>query len=279
MLAARAGRFGKRIEAPPEPGLTYAYHFDAAMYAAYLRRWAEARGVQRVEGKIAAVRQDGETGHVRKVMLSGGREISGDLFVDCTGFRGLLIGETMNAGYRDWSHWLPANRAWAVPTASTSAPDPFTRSTARDAGWQWHIPLQHRTGNGHVFSAEFSSEEQAREVLMANLPGKPLAEPRLLRFTTGRRMQSFCGNVVALGLASGFLEPLESTSIHMIQSGISRLVAMFPGGGFDPAAVAEYNTQTQFEYEDRARFSDRPLPPEPPGPGAFWHHLPDHAHS
>lgn len=249
VIAARAGQFGRAGDDKAAPAFAYAYHFDAALYAGFLREQAEARGVQRVEGKIAAVRQNAENGHVRALLLAGGQDIAGDLFIDCTGFRGLLIGETMGAGYEDWSHYLPANRAWAVPTANVGPPDPFTRSTAREAGWQWHIPLQHRTGNGHVFSSAWTSEEAARDLLLANLRGPALAEPRMLRFTTGRRADPFTGNVVAIGLASGFLEPLESTSIHMIQSAISRLVAMFPNSGFDPAARAEYNAQTRFEYE------------------------------
>ncbi|QZH74209.1 MAG: tryptophan 7-halogenase [Erythrobacter sp.] len=249
LMAAQAGKFGRPARGTASRStLAHAYHFDAGLYAAFLRRHAETRGVRRVEGKIRAVRQHSESGHIRALCLDGGREIGGELFLDCTGFRALLIGETMGSAYEDWSHWLPCNRAFAVPTASAGPPDPFTRSTAREAGWQWHIPLQHRTGNGLVFSADYWSEDSARETLLANLSGKPLAEPRMIRFTTGKRAQGWVGNCVSLGLAGGFLEPLESTSIHMIQSAIARLVDNFPRRDFAPAAIAEYNAQTDFEY-------------------------------
>jgi len=254
-LAAHAGRFGKRARrtagnapATTKTSLPHAYHFDASLYAAFLRRLSEGRGVTRIEGKILGVRQHSDSGHIRALCLSGGREIGGQLFIDCTGFRGLLIGEAMDSAYDDWSHLLPCNRAWAVPTQSAGPPDPFTRSTAREAGWQWHIPLQHRTGNGLVFSESYWSEDAARETLLANLSGAPLAEPRMLKFTTGKRARGWVGNCVALGLAGGFLEPLESTSIHMIQSAVARLVDCFPSSDFAPAAIAQYNAETDFEY-------------------------------
>lgn len=255
-LAARAGRFGKMPR--PSSGsakvtksttLPHAYHFDAALYAAFLRKLSEGRGVKRVEGKILGVRQHSDSGHIRALCLDGGREIGGELFLDCTGFRGLLIGETMDSRYDDWSRWLPCNRAWAVPTKSAGDPDPFTTSTARRAGWQWHIPLQHRTGNGLVFSENYWSEESAREGLLANLTGEPLADPRLLKFTTGKRERGWVGNCVALGLAGGFLEPLESTSIHMVQSALARLVDCFPRSDFAEASRAQYNAETDFEFE------------------------------
>ncbi|MGB3165487.1 MAG: tryptophan halogenase family protein [Alteraurantiacibacter sp.] len=248
-LAAHVGKFGKAGRDGVKATPAHAYHFDAGLYAAFLRRYAEARGVRRVEGRIGAVRQDGASGNVSALCLDGGREIAGELFIDCTGFRALLIGETMGSGYSDWSHWLPCNRALAVPTRRDAPPEPFTRSTARAGGWQWHIPLQHRSGNGMVFAADHWSEDEARETLLANLPGEPLAEPRLLRFTTGKRERGWVGNCVALGLAGGFLEPLESTSIHMIQSAIARLVDCWPDSRFAPATIAEYNAQTDFEYE------------------------------
>ena len=253
VLAARAGKFGKSTRTRGSaPSLAYAYHLDAALLAAHLRAIAEARGVRRIAGTIAAVRQKGESGHITSLCLSGGpnnggAEVAGDLFIDCTGFRGLLIGQSMDSAFEDWSHWLPCDRAWAVPTKSAGSPEPFTRSTAREAGWQWHIPLQHRTGNGLVFSQLYWDEDRARETLLANLTGEALAEPRLVKFTTGRRVEAWKGNCIALGLASGFMEPLESTSIHMIQSGIARLVSLFPAGGFEPAAIAEYNAQSAFE--------------------------------
>ena len=254
-IAAREGRFGKLALGGTKRGqpairrsLPHAFHFDASLYAAFLRRFCEARGVRRIEGKILGVRQDSASGHIRELHLDGGRKLAGELFIDCTGFRGLLIGEAMESRYEDWSHLLPCNRAWAVPTRRDSPPEPLTRSTAREAGWQWHIPLQHRSGNGLVFCADYWAEEDARAALLANLDGEPLAEPKLLRFTTGKRERGWVGNCVAMGLAGGFMEPLESTSIHMVQSAVSRLIDCFPRSDFSPATIAEYNAQTDFEY-------------------------------
>ncbi|RZJ42868.1 MAG: tryptophan 7-halogenase, partial [Brevundimonas sp.] len=208
----------------------------------------EGLGVTRVEGRIADVRM-AEHGAVAGVTLADGRTLDADFFLDCSGFRGLLIEQALKAGYEDWSHWLPCDRAVAVPCESSGPPTPFTRSTAREAGWQWRIPLQHRIGNGYVHCSRFISEEDATATLMANLDGRALADPRMLRFKTGRRMASWVKNVVAIGLASGFLEPLESTSIHMIQSAIARLMTLFPDRRFDPAVTAEYNRQTRIEAE------------------------------
>jgi tryptophan halogenase len=176
--------------------------------------------------------------------------IGGELFVDCSGMRALLIGGALGVGYEDWSQWLPCDRAYAVPCTSVSPLTPYTRSTARPAGWQWRIPLQHRIGNGYVYSSKFASDDDAARTLLANLDGTPLADPRQVRFAPGRRMQAWSANVVAIGLSSGFLEPLESTSIHLIQTGILRLVSLFPGRGFNPADIAEYNRQSRFEFED-----------------------------
>jgi tryptophan 7-halogenase len=229
------------------PPLVHAYHFDAGLYAAYLRRYAEARGVERIEGRIARVERDGETGAVAAVWLDDDRPVAGQLFIDCSGFRGLLIEETLGAGYEDWSQWLACDRAMAVPCAATSDFTPYTRATARPAGWQWRIPLQHRTGNGYVYSSAAISDDEAAATLLANLDGEALADPRPLRFTAGRRKSIWVKNVVAIGLASGFLEPLESTSIHLIQSGIARLLAFLPDAGFDAAAIAEYNRQSAWE--------------------------------
>ena len=227
----------------------YAYHFDASLYAAYLREVSERRGVVRVEGRIVATRLNGETGHVEALKLQDGREVAGELFIDCSGFRGLLIEEALHTGYEDWTHWLPCDRAVAVPCASADNFLPYTRSTARPAGWQWRIPLQHRIGNGYVYSSNYLDEAAAAATLLANLDGKALAEPRTLRFVTGRRRLGWNRNVVAIGLSSGFLEPLESTSLHLIQAGILRLLALFPDRNFDPSVRDEYNRIANSELE------------------------------
>jgi len=227
----------------------YAYHFDASLYAAFLREVSERRGVTRIEGRIVASQLNGETGHVESLRLQDGREVPGELFIDCSGFRGLLIEEALHTGYEDWSHWLPCDRAVAVPCASAGELLPYTRSTARTAGWQWRIPLQHRIGNGYVFSSKFLDEAGAADTLLAHLDGKALAEPRTLRFLTGRRKLGWNRNVVAIGLSSGFLEPLESTSLHLIQAGILRLLALFPDRGFEPALRDEYNRVSNSELE------------------------------
>jgi tryptophan halogenase len=251
-MASKANRFMRPARDMPNSPLgdiAYAFHFDAGLYARYLRRHAEARGVQRIEGKIADVTLKGSNGHIDALVMEDGRRIEGDLFLDCSGFRGLLIEQVLKTGYEDWTHWLPCDRAVAVPCATALPLIPYTRSTARTAGWQWRIPLQHRTGNGHVFCSRFVSEDEATAMLMANLDGPALAEPRPLRFTTGMRKLGWNRNVVALGLASGFMEPLESTSIHLIQTAIARLIAFFPSRGFSAVDIAEYNRQSRFEFE------------------------------
>ncbi|WP_084581338.1 tryptophan halogenase family protein [Sphingomonas azotifigens] len=251
-VAASMGKFARPSATAQSPirELFYAYHFDAGLYAKLLRRLAESRGITRIEGKIDGVTLRPEDGFVQSVTLADGRTVAGDLFIDCSGFRGLLIEEALEAGYEDWRHWLPCDRAVAVPCANVREPDPFTRSTARTAGWQWRIPLQHRMGNGHVYCSDFIDDDTAERQLMASLEGPALADPRRLRFTTGRRRESWSRNVVALGLSSGFLEPLESTSIHLIQSGIARLIALFPDKRFDPIERNEYNRQMRDLYED-----------------------------
>ena len=250
-VAALRNRFDRVAARPgsPVPEVPYAFHFDASLYAAYLRRYAEARGVERIEGRIVGTRLDPETGHVETVRLEGGAEVAGDLFVDCSGFRGLLIERALGAGYEDWTRWLPCDRALAVPSARAGPLTPYTRSTARTAGWKWRIPLQHRTGNGYVYCSRYLGDEEAAKELVASLDGEPLAEPRQLRFVAGRRRKFWVRNCVALGLASGFLEPLESTSIHLVQSAIMRLLVFLPGRGFSDAGIAEYNRQTALEYE------------------------------
>ncbi|PTS88094.1 MULTISPECIES: tryptophan halogenase family protein [unclassified Caulobacter] len=248
--AARQRRFGRTGHGPQTslPNINYAFQFDASLYAAYLRRFSEKRGARRIEGQIVKVDRNGQTGLIERLTLKDGQTVQGQLFIDCSGFRGLLIEETLQAGYEDWSHWLPVNRAAAVPCAKVEEPIPYTRSTAREAGWQWRIPLQHRTGNGYVFCDSFISEDEATRLLMSRLDGEAQAEPRMLRFVTGRRRKSWVGNCIALGLASGFMEPLESTSIHLVQVGISKLLAMFPKGGFNPLITDRYNAEMEADY-------------------------------
>jgi tryptophan halogenase len=227
----------------------YAYHFDASLYAAYLRRLAESRGVARAEGKVQAVERNRDTGKIEAVVMETGERIAGDFFIDCSGFRALLLGETLGIGWEDWSKWLPCDRAWAVPSERASDFTPYTRSTAMDAGWRWRIPLQHRTGNGYVFSSSFIDEQPAADALLRELGTTPAGEPRLLKFRAGRRAVNWETNCVALGLASGFLEPLESTSIYLIQVAIMHLVPLFPARDIDPRLRNEFNRKIDIEYE------------------------------
>ena len=249
--AARRGRFAplQRVGQSPLGGIAYAYHFDASLYAQFLRAYAERHGVIRREGKVTGHELDGESGHVRALTLEDGSRVEGELFIDCSGFRGALIEGALETGYEDWSHWLPCDRAIPVPSRNEGPIRPFTQAIAHKAGWQWRIPLQHRTGNGHVFCSAFVSEDEATATLLGNLEGAALAEPRLIRFTTGMRPRLWNRNVVAIGLSGGFLEPLESTSIHLIQSGVNRLISLFPDGDFRQADRDEYNRQMRLEYE------------------------------
>lgn len=250
--AARMGKFMRPIDAGNSPlsEIAYAFHFDAGLYALFLRDHAEARGVQRHEGRIVRVHQRSDDGFVTAVELENGTQIAADLFIDCSGFRGLLIEETLGVGFDDWSRWLPCNRAVAVPCAGSGEISPFTRSTARAAGWQWRIPLQHRVGNGYVYCADHLHDDEAAATLLANLEGEALADPRVIKFTTGKRRRYWDRNVVAIGLAGGFMEPLESTSIWMIQAGIARLLSNFPDKNFAPIDRDRYNRVMTTETEE-----------------------------
>jgi tryptophan halogenase len=251
-MAARSKRFMPADPAmvnSPLADLAHAYHIDAGLYARYLRSYAQARGVLRTEGKVLEALLREPDGHVAALRLASAELVSADLFIDCSGFRALLAGQMPDQRRDDWREWLPCDSAWAVPCASSGEPLPYTRATARPAGWQWRIGLQHRTGNGHVFSSAHMSDDEACAILMANLDGAPLAEPRLLRFAAGSRRSPWQRNVLAIGLSAGFLEPLESTSIHMIQTAIARLLSFFPDRAFCQADIDEYNRQSAFEAE------------------------------
>ena len=245
LKAAQANKFATQAG---KKSINYAFHLDATKYAAYLRTKSETVGVMRKEGLIEQV-QKGEDGQITSLILNNGEQIAGDFFIDCTGFRALLIGENLDVGYEDWSHLLAADSAIAVQTEAVEAPIPYTMATAHPAGWQWKIPLQGRVGNGIVYSSKFLSDEEARNTLMANLTGKPITEPKQLRFTTGRRKKSWHKNCVAIGLSSGFLEPLESTSIHLITTALLRLMKLFPFGGNTALLAEQYNREVQLEAE------------------------------
>ena len=244
-IMARAGHFGREGERKA----AYAYHFDAGLYAKLLRRISEGLGVTRTEGKVVDVSLNAESGFIESVLLASGETIAGDLFIDCSGFRGLLIEQALETGWEDWGHWLRSDRAVAVQTESVAPPSPYTRSTARSCGWQWKIPLQNRVGNGLVYSSAFMAEDEAQKVLLDNVEGKFITEPRTIRFRTGRRLQQWSKNCVALGLASGFLEPLESTSIHLIQNSIIRFIKLFPTRGVEQSEVDQFNREVKTEIE------------------------------
>lgn len=241
-IAARDLRMSR--EAMP-----HAYHLDAGLYAAFLRRFAEGHGATRIEGMIESVERDGESGEIAALALKDGQRIAGDFFIDCTGFRALLIEGALEAGFENWTHYLPCDRAMAVPCATKGEFTPYTRAIARKAGWQWRIPLQHRIGNGLVYSSAHMSDDEAASTLLANLDGEPQAEPKPLRFTTGKRRRQWIGNCLAVGLSAGFMEPLESTSIHLIQSAISRFIQVLPKGRAPAASIDWFNAQANFEWQ------------------------------
>ncbi|MEO7635656.1 MAG: tryptophan halogenase family protein [Sphingomicrobium sp.] len=253
-IAIAGNRFAHLDRPPgsPLPPMPYAFHFDAGLYAKYLRGYAEKHGVVRQEGKIVSVERNPENGDIAAVVLANGTRVAGDLFVDCSGFRGLLIEQELESGFEDWSEWLQCDRAVAVPCARVDPLIPLTRSIARKGGWQWRIPLQHRIGNGYVFSSDAISEDEATATLLANLDGEAMADPRTIRFQTGRRRKCWIRNVVAIGLSSGFIEPLESTSIHLIQTGITRLLELLPQGDISDATRDDYNDRAAWEM-DRVR--------------------------
>jgi len=232
------------------PGIAYAYHFDASLYAKFLRKHAEDLGVVRIEGTITEVNQHHTSGFVQSLKLNNDELINGDLFIDCTGLAALLIEKTLNTGFEDYSHWLPCNRAITIPCEKADTIEPYTRSTAHKAGWQWRIPLQHRTGNGLVYSSKHLSDEEAKTLLLDNLKGRPLGEPKFISFRTGRRRKSWNKNVVAIGLSNSFFEPLESTSIHLIQTAAIRLVKLFPHKSINIEEVDEFNHQSKLECEN-----------------------------
>ncbi|WP_206483327.1 tryptophan halogenase family protein [Thalassotalea sp. G2M2-11] len=249
--ASKASKFAKlsHIEGTNLPGIEYAYHFDAGLYAKFLRDFSEKLGVTRVEGIVENVEVDKNNGYVTRLQLEGDRSVCGDLFVDCTGLKALLIEQTLSTGFDDWSHWLPCDRAMAVACESVKPIVPYTRSIAHDAGWRWRIPLQHRTGNGVVYSSKHMSDEQAKDLLLSSLDGEQIGEPRTIPFKTGRRRKQWNKNVVAIGLSSGFFEPLESTNIHLIQTAATRLLKFFPHLGIKDEEVQEFNRQSQIESE------------------------------
>jgi tryptophan halogenase len=254
LLACEKNKFRRASEEEADRNtplalIGHAFHFDAGLYAKFLRTNCEKHGVKRTEGKIRSVQTDAQSGFITSVTMENGDVHKADLFIDCSGFRGLLIEQTLHTGFDDWSHHLPCDSALAVPCESVSPLVPYTRATAHTAGWQWRIPLQSRIGNGHVYCSKFMSQDEATSILLKNLDGPPLAEPRLIRFTTGKRKKFWNKNVVAIGLASGFMEPLESTSIHLIQTAILRLMNFFPNSGFDEADIDEYNRRSAEEFE------------------------------
>ncbi len=275
-VMAAANRF-----APPSADMDsplsaygYAYQFDATLFGPYLRSFAMARGVERTEGRVVEIERHRESGEVAALRMQSGERIEGDLFVDCSGFASLLLGRTLGAEWEDWSDWLPCDRAVAMPCSSPPGPiEPYTRATAMKAGWRWRIPLQHRVGNGYVYSSSHISDEEAAQALVAAVEGEPMADPRLLRFKAGRRKRSWVGNVVAVGLASGFLEPLESTSIYLVQAAITQLVELFPTGRISDADRAEFNRIVDLEYDRIRDFLILHYHATTRSDSSFWNHV------
>jgi tryptophan halogenase len=245
LLAAKENKFATSAQSE----VNYAYHLDAGVYAKFLRKFAEGHGARRIEGKIKEIKQNAESGFIEALVLQSGETIEGDFFIDCTGFRGLLIEQTLHAGYEDWNQWLPCDSAVAVQTESVGPAVPYTRSIAHEAGWRWRIPLQHRVGNGLVYCSRYMSDQEATDKLLREVEGRTIIQPRVIKFRTGRRKQTWSKNVLALGLASGFVEPLESTSIHQVITGVSRLIHLFPFGGVTQAFIDQYNVDVRKESE------------------------------
>ncbi|MBD8680108.1 tryptophan halogenase family protein [Sphingomonas sp. CFBP 13720] len=273
-VAAQLGRFNRPVADPSAvlSTLFYAFHFDAGLYAAFLRDFSEAVGVTRVEGRIASVRRNVENGFIEALALDDGRRIDGELFIDCSGFRSLLLGDALEVPFNSWQDWLPCDRAWAVPCRRGAALTPYTRATADRAGWRWRIPLQHRVGNGHVYSSAYIDDDAALRSLLDGLEGEQLADPRQLHFVAGRRARLWEKNCVAIGLSGGFLEPLESTSIHLIQSGITRLLTLFPDRSFNPVEIAEYNRVLLREYDQVRDFVILHYHATMRNDSPFWNH-------
>jgi len=276
-IAAYFGKFSRTEDYRRDdlPTMNYAYHLDAVAYARFLRGYAEKRGVTRREGRVSDTTLDPESGDVASVTMEDGARIAGDLFIDCSGFRGLLIEQALETGYEDWRHYLPCDRAVALPCGRDdgSGPPPFTKAIAHSAGWQWQVPLQRRNGNGHVYCSEYMADDEALDILLGNLAGKPQAEPNWLRFVTGRRKKFWNRNVVALGLAAGFMEPLESTSIHMINSGINRLISIMSLDGITQAQQDTYNRLTDKEYRRIRDFLVLHYNATTRDDSEFWNHV------
>lgn len=250
-IASKLGKFAPPPKNPisEAPFFKYAYHFDASLYAKYLRRFAEKLGVMRIEGKVTDVELCPSTGFIRALNLQSGERIESEFYIDCSGFRGILIEQALKTGYNDWTHWLPCDRAVTAPCSKAGELTPYTISTAREAGWTWRIPLQHRTGNGYVYCSKYISDDAAAHTLIGHMDGQLLADPKIIQFTTGHRKKFWNKNCVAIGLASGFMEPLESTSIQLIQTALAKLVEFFPDKNFDPIIINEYNRQAITEFE------------------------------
>ena len=275
VMAAYQNKFQRPVNIPNSPlsNIGYAFQFDATLYARFMRNFAEGRGVKRIEGKVVDTTLHPESGHVGSVTMEDGRVVAADFFVDCSGFRGLLIEQALQTGYDDWSDLLPCNRAVAQACERAREPEPFTRASAKRAGWQWRIPLQSRTGNGHVYCSDYMSDDEATAILHEGMDGAPRGTPNYLRFTTGIRNKVWNKNVVAIGLAAGFLEPLESTSIHLIQSGIARLMSNFPDKNYAPANIEYYNQRTRLEYEEVRDFLALHYKVTRRDDSGFWNHV------